>query len=64
MDRPHTNTREHESSSDRSARSTSAYQSGHPVACMSCQRVPCPGSSGTDTVSPHSARYSPHGRID
>ena len=64
IESPKTKTWLHRSTSTRSSRSTSAYQSCQPVTCMSCQLVPCPGSSGSDTVSPRSARYSAQGRSD
>ncbi len=45
-------------------RCASASQSSERVRFISCHVVPCPGSLGTDTVSPASARYSAHGRSD
>lgn len=62
MDRPQTKTWSQRSLSSRSSRSTVAYQSSQLVRARSSQRVPCPGSSGSETVSPRSARYSAQGR--
>ena len=64
MDRPMTKISLAWPRSSSKARSTSAYQSSHRVRAISCQVVPCPGSRGSDTVSPASARYSAHGRSE
>ncbi len=46
------------------ARSSSAYQSSQRVCAISCHVVPCPGSLGSQTLRPASARYSAQGRSD
>src|SRR5260370_27453828 len=46
------------------AGSSSAYQSSQRVCAISCHVVPCPGSLGSQTLRPASARYSAHGRSD
>ncbi len=50
MDRPQTKTCSHSFASRSNSRSTVAYQSGQRVALRSRQWVPCPGSSGSETL--------------
>ena len=59
IDSPPTNTvRAAAAQVARTPASTSAYQSGQRVWFISCQVVPCPGSRGSDTVTPSPARCS------
>ncbi len=64
MDRPITNTSSHRPRSSARAASAAASQSPDVVWFISCQLVPWPGSSGSDTLRPASARKPAHGRRD
>src|SRR5215213_8293377 len=64
IDRPPTTRTSVRALSVSNSRSRAVYHSSNVVPFISCQVVPCPGSSGTDTAYPCSARYLPHGTIE
>src|SRR4051812_36128351 len=63
IDSPATTTLSTSFASSSNAAPTAAVQSCSVARLQSCQRVPCPGSSGHRTAKPRAARCSPHGRM-
>src|SRR6476469_6827333 len=61
IDSPPTTTARQREVSSSSERSAASYQSAQVVVFISCQVVPCPGSSGSRTLSPSSASRRAHG---
>src|SRR3954469_19378675 len=63
IDRPAQTTESDVAASSSRACWAAATQSSSETSLQSCQRVPCPGSSGQRTAKPAAARCSPHGRM-